>query len=287
MYAQGLGPDVLLSKNPRLVYARLTGYGQFGSLSDKGGHDINYIGYSGVLSQLGRKNERPYAPINLIADFAGGGLMCALAILNALYERDTKTNIGKVLDCNMVEGSAYLSSWLWQSRAIPGLWDGGERGANYLDGGYVAYDTYQTRDGKYMAVGSLEPKFHQEMLKGLELEGQEVTKELLEEKFMSKTQDEWTKIFENMDACVTPVLDMNKVHEHPHNKERGSFKQDKNGYLHPTMNWLDNKNIPVEVMPKIGQNSKEILESIGYSNDEVNKLAKEGIIGLTKEKSKL
>lgn len=161
----GLGPDELLKLNPKLIYARLTGYGQNGNLAEKAGHDINYIGYSGVLSCLGRENEKPHAPVNIIADFAGGGLMTAFAITVSLYELQ-RTNKGKVLDCSMVEGAAYLSSWLWTSRDIPGLWTGDKKGTNLLDGGYAPYDTYETKDSKYMACGSLEPQFHANLLKG-------------------------------------------------------------------------------------------------------------------------
>lgn len=161
----GLGPSVLLSSNPKLIYARLTGYGQFGELSQRAGHDINYLGYSGVLSCLGRRSEKPHVPINLLADFAGGGLMCALAIVSALYERGEKKSAGKVIDCSMVEGAAYVSSWLWSSKNIPGVWEGDEKGANLLDGGYFAYDTYETKDGKFMACGALEPQFNAELLK--------------------------------------------------------------------------------------------------------------------------
>ncbi len=164
----GLGPSVMFAQNPRLIYARLTGYGQHGELSEKAGHDINYISYSGVLSCFGRKNEKPYAPINLVADFAGGGLMCALAILNSLYERDVKKQAqnGKLIDLSMVEGAAYLSSWMWSSRTIPGVWEGSSRGENLLDGGYAPYETYETKDGKYIASGGLEPAFQEQLLKG-------------------------------------------------------------------------------------------------------------------------
>ena len=159
--------ELLLCLHPKIIYARLTGYGQTGELSQKAGHDINYISYSGVLSTLGRENEKPYAPINLVADFAGGGLMCALAIMTSLYERAiSSSKQGKVIDCSMVEGSAYLSSWLWTSRDLPGVWGGTLKGSNLLDGGYHAYDTYETKDGKYMAVGSLEPAFYAQLLKG-------------------------------------------------------------------------------------------------------------------------
>ncbi len=133
----GLGPNVIQTFNPSIIYARLTGYGQHGELSSKAGHDINYLSYSGVLSCLSREGERPYAPVNIVADFAGGGLMCALAIVSSLFELKNPYSVekqGKVIDLSMVEGAAYTSSWLWSSRDLPGLW-GNKPGANYLDGG--------------------------------------------------------------------------------------------------------------------------------------------------------
>ena len=165
----GIGPDVLCSLNKKLIYARLTGYGQTGELADRGGHDINYLGYSGILSRFGREGEKPLAPINVVADFAGGGLMCAMAILTALYERDTIGKNGKVLDCSMVEGSAYISSFIWATQSIPLIWNSKKRGTNLLDTGYAAYDTYETKDGKYMAMGALEPQFLKNALKGKRL----------------------------------------------------------------------------------------------------------------------
>jgi len=144
--------------------------GQRGQLSHKAGHDINYLSYSGVLSRLSREGERPHAPVNIIADFAGGGLMCALAIVSSLFELHSPLSPGgqrrgKVIDLSMVEGAAYTSSWLWSSRDLPGLW-GNRPGANYLDGGLPRYDTYQTKDGKFMASGALEPQFYSQLLTG-------------------------------------------------------------------------------------------------------------------------
>jgi alpha-methylacyl-CoA racemase len=154
----GLGPQHCLSLNPRLVYARLTGFGQTGPLSHHAGHDINYLAISGVLSMLGRKDSSPVPPINLLADFAGGSLMCVVGVLMALLER-THSNRGQVVDAAMVDGVAYLSSFLFNSHKI-GIWTG-DRGTNLLDSGAHFYDTYQTSDGKYMSVGALEPQFYQ------------------------------------------------------------------------------------------------------------------------------
>ncbi|NXL13538.1 AMACR racemase, partial [Setophaga kirtlandii] len=159
----GLGPEVLLQENPRLIYARLTGFGQTGKYAKSAGHDINYLALSGVLSKLGRKNENPFPPVNLLADFAGGGVMCALGIVIALFER-AKSGKGQVIDASMVEGVAYLSSFLWKSQNL-GLWSQ-PRGENLLDSGAPFYETYRTSDGKFMAVGAIEPKFYNQLIKG-------------------------------------------------------------------------------------------------------------------------
>lgn len=158
-----LGPDVLLKDNPRLIYARLTGYGQSGPLSNRVGHDINYVAYSGLLSLLGREDEKPSPPINLIADFGGGGLTCAFGILLALQERNS-SGLGQVVDSSMVNGAAYLGSWLYRSQNLP-VW-GKSKGNNWLDTGAHFYEVYQTKDGKYMSVGAIEPQFYQQLIDG-------------------------------------------------------------------------------------------------------------------------
>jgi len=276
MEKMGLGPNVLCEVNPRLIYARLTGYGQFGDLAQKAGHDINYLAYSGVLSMLGRENEKPHAPINLLADFAGGGIMCAMAIISSLYERDTKTKIGKVLDCSMVEGAAYTASWVFSSKNLPMVWNGTKRGTNLLDGGHAAYDTYETKDAKFVAVGSLEPKFYEELLKGLNIgDADDVSKESLAKLFKTKTRDEWDAIFKDLDACVAPVLEINELNENSHNKERGSFIEHVNGEMEPTLNWTaeEQRSKPKE-FPNRGQDSVEILRGLGYSAKEIEELVK-------------
>ncbi|XP_061471978.1 alpha-methylacyl-CoA racemase isoform X2 [Rhineura floridana] len=160
----GLGPDILLQDNPKLIYARLTGFGHTGKYARLAGHDINFLALSGVLSKLGRKDDNPCAPINLLADFAGGGVMCAMGIIMALYER-TKSGKGQIIDASMVEGTAYLSSFLWKSQNL-GLWNR-PRGENLLDSGAPFYETYKTSDGKFMAVGAIEPQFYEQFINEL------------------------------------------------------------------------------------------------------------------------
>ena len=192
----GLGPDSLTQENPGLIYARLTGFGQTGPYKDMAGHDINYLAMSGVLSSIGRKHEPPLAPVNLLADFAGGSFTCALGILAALLERG-RSGRGQVVDSCMVEGAAYVGSWLFASREMF-VW-GQPRGHNLLDSGAHFYETYRTSDGKYLAVGALEPQFYNVLLDKLGLTDEELPqfedfdemKLKLGEIFRSRTQAQW------------------------------------------------------------------------------------------------
>ncbi|OAX82767.1 hypothetical protein ACJ72_02886 [Emergomyces africanus] len=230
----GLSPtDVLLKKNPRLIVARMTGFRRDGKYKDMAGHDINYIAVSGVLALLGRAGERPYAPGNIVGDFAGGGAMCFLGILLALLSRE-RTGKGQVVEANMVDGSAYLATFprLLQKRP---MW-GNPRGQNVLDGGCPYYDTYETKDaGKYFAVGALEPQFFAALLKGLDLKLEDIVppgsngvredpstwpymREVFTRRFKEKTRKEWEDIFDGTDACATPVLENAEL-------EKGGYEQ--------------------------------------------------------------
>lgn len=294
----GLGPQELLKENPRLIYARLTGYGQSGPYALAAGHDINYLAISGLLSRLGRSQEKPYAPLNLVADFAGGGLTCALGIVLALLER-TKSGKGQVVDASMVEGAAYVGSFVWKSNRI-GMWTN-PRGQNMLDSGAPFYDTYQTSDGKYMAVGAIESQFYKELLKGLDLESAELPhqmsfndwpelRHIFTERFASKTQEEWAGIFDGTDACVTPVLSFDEVSSHPHNQERGSFIQDSSGEESPR---------PAPVLcrtpaepcltrdPLIGEHTVEVLQEYGFTSLQIEHLLAAGVIESHGAKAKL
>jgi len=196
----------------------------------RAGHDINYIATSGVLSMFVRKGGNPFAPINFTSGFAGGGLLCAFGICAALLERK-KSGKGQIVDSAMVEGSAYVASWMFRSRILP-IW-GNPRGDNMLDGGTHFYETYETKDGKFMAVGAVESQFYALLLQGLELTEEqaphfanfEESKKLFIKIFKSKTQSEWCKVFDGIDACVTPVLDWQEAPNHPHNKDRDVFRQ--------------------------------------------------------------
>ncbi|KAE8349641.1 CoA-transferase family III domain-containing protein [Aspergillus coremiiformis] len=219
----GLCPsNVLLKRNPRLIVARLTGFRPDSKYKDMAGHDINYIAVSGVLSMLGRAGEPPYAPGNILGDFAGGGTMCFMGVLLALMSR-ARTGRGQVVEANMVDGSAYLAAMPRLSRQTP-LWSG-PRGQNMLDGGSPFYDTYETKDkGKYFAVGALEPQFYAELLKRLgfgpddlpsrdDRKNWPILREAFATRFKTKTRAEWEFIFDGTDACATPVLEQDELEQ--------------------------------------------------------------------------
>ncbi|EJP69907.1 CoA-transferase family III [Beauveria bassiana ARSEF 2860] len=216
----GLGPEPLLRLNPRLVYARITGYRRDGKYATMAGHDINYIGVSGALSLLGAAGERPQPPVNILGDFAGGGATLFQGILLALLARAT-TGRGQVVEANMVDGSSYLATFPRMARATP-MGDK-PRGQNVLDGGCPWYGCYATRDGKWVTVGALEPHFFAQLIKGLGLEGRGWEEDrgdeerwpelarLFTEIFKSKTRSEWEAVFDGTDACVAPVLDYEEL----------------------------------------------------------------------------
>ncbi|XP_005720377.1 alpha-methylacyl-CoA racemase [Pundamilia nyererei] len=293
-----LGPHELLKENPRLIYARLTGYGQSGSYATVAGHDINYTAMSGLLSRLGRSGEKPCAPLNLLADFGGGGLTCALGIVLALLER-TKSGKGQIIDASMVEGAAYMGSFLWKSRSI-GLWNR-SRGENMLDSGAPFYDTYQTSDGQFMAVGAIEPQFYKQLLKGLELDAGELPSQMsfddwpelrriFTERFTSKSQAEWSEIFDGTDACVTPVLSFDQVSSHPHNRERGSFIKDSSGEESPRPAPVLSRT-PAEPCltsdPVTGEHTAEVLQEYGFTSPQINQMLSAGVIECNAVKAKL
>ncbi|KAF9804131.1 hypothetical protein SFRURICE_020559 [Spodoptera frugiperda] len=277
----GLGPEALMKENPRLIYARLTGYGQNGFYKNKAGHDINYVAMSGILSLLSKNKQPPTPPLNLLSDFAGGSVLCALGIVLALFER-TKSNKGQIIDTSMTEGAAYVGKWLFKSRDLP-IWSG-EPGSNVLDGGYAFYQTYKTKDGKFMAVGALEPQFYSELLKGLQLseeefiqgDNNEYCKEKFQEVFLKKTQEEWCKIFDQLDACVTPVLNIDEVNEHKFRASDTSFHRDENDKIVPEpvpkLSRTPGISSGRKPLPMPGQHTIDILHELGYTNAEIEKL---------------
>ncbi len=227
----GLGPEVCLARNPALVYGRMTGFGQSGPLAHAAGHDINYIALAGALGPIGRAGEPPLAPLNLVGDFGGGGMLLAFGVLAALVERQASGQ-GQVVDAAMVDGAAALMTMMHGMRHS-GFWSD-ERGTNLLDSGAHFYEVYETADGGYVSLGSIEPQFYAELLRLSELDGEELPrqmdraewpamKERLREVFKRKTRDEWCALMEGTDVCFAPVLSMGEAYEHPHNVARGTF----------------------------------------------------------------
>jgi alpha-methylacyl-CoA racemase len=227
----GIGPDDALKLNPKLIYARLTGWGQKGPYAGMAGHDINYLALSGVLSLCRRKGETPHQPLNLVADFAGGGMLCALGITLALFER-TRSGKGQVVDTAMVDGASSFLTYAYGllTNNLMTL----DIGTNVLDGGAPYYQIYETADHKYMAVGAIEGKFYEAFVRGLQLDPASLPDQNKKEKwpklraqfaeiFRKKTRDEWASIFKGKDACVSPVLDLDEVERDPHFIERKNF----------------------------------------------------------------
>ncbi|MGN6473063.1 MAG: CaiB/BaiF CoA transferase family protein [Mycobacteriales bacterium] len=234
----GLGPEDCRGANRRLVYARMTGWGQEGPLADRVGHDINYASITGAIAAVGEKDRKPVPPLNLIADFGGGSMFCVMGILAALLERGTSGE-GQVIDVAMVDGVSSLLSMAHGQRGAGMMPDA--RGSSLLDGGAPYYDTYRCSDGEYMAVGAIEPQFFAALKETLELpdlpdQGDHASwpqmREMLAETFATKTRDEWAKIFDDVDACVAPVLWLSEAPHHPHLVARGTLL-DVGGVTHP------------------------------------------------------
>lgn len=215
----GLGPEALLKANPRLVYGRVTGWGQEGPLAQEAGHDINYLALTGLLSCIGEADRPPVPPLNLVADYAGGGLMLAFGMVAALLHA-ARSGEGQVIDAAMTDGAALTGAIVFGLRAA-GLWQGG-RGANLLDGGDPIYGCYECADGRYVAVGAIEPQFRAALSEGLGVPPG-AQRDVMAAAFLRRTRDEWVAAFARGDACVAPVLDLGEAPVHPHNQARGSF----------------------------------------------------------------
>lgn len=287
MEALGLGPDEASGINPKLIYARLTGWGQKGPYCNMAGHDINYIAVSGALSLFRRTGEKPLPPCNLLGDFAGGGMLCAMGILLALMERN-KSGEGQVVDAAMVDGAASFSTifhGLLANRLMRL-----DIGSNMLDGGAPFYQTYETADGKFMAVGAIEGRFYGELIEGLGLDPAslppqndrkhwpEVTNRF-SQVFRTKTRDEWCAIFEGKDACVAPILALDEVGSHPHNQERALFVNI-DGVSQPAPAPRLSRTPGKALKPEgpRGSNTREILKELGYSNEELQSLFSAGVV---------
>ncbi len=227
----GLGPEDCAKVNPRLIYGRMTGWGQEGPRSQQAGHDINYISLNGLLHAVGRVNERPVPPLNLAGDFGGGSMFLLVGILSALWERE-RSGKGQVIDAAMVDGSSVLAQMMWAFRHM-GMWND-VRGTNMLDTGAPYYDTYECSDGRYVAVGAIEPQFYAELIEKLGLNAADLPDQnditrwpelraVLTETFAAHDRDHWAKVFAGSDACCTPVLSFAEVDTEAHNTERNTF----------------------------------------------------------------
>ena len=264
----GLGPQDCAQINGRLIYGRMTGWGQSGPRSLQAGHDINYISLNGLLHSIGRKGERPVPPLNLTGDFGGGSLFLLVGILAALWERQ-QSGKGQVIDAAMVDGSSMLSAMMWSFRA-QGLWSD-ERGTNMLDTGAPYYDTYECADGRYVAVGSIEPQFYAELLAKLELDAADLPaqndvtrwpelRSRLTEVFRAHDRDHWAAVFEGSDACVTPVLAFGEVELDSHITERETFYR-VDGQLQPRPAPRFSRSVPETPTPPpvLGADNESIL----------------------------
>ncbi len=287
MESLGLGPDQALGLNQRLVYARLTGWGQQGPYAGMAGHDINYIALSGALSLFREKGKKPLPPCNLLGDFAGGGMLCAMGILLALVERG-RSGKGQVVDAAMLDGATNIAT-LFYGLLAHGLMTL-DIGTNMLDTGAPYYQTYETADGKFMAVGAIEARFYAELLEGLNIDPSSLPhqhdtqkwpemKERFAAVFRTRTRDEWAEIFYGKDACVAPVLDLNEVEGHPHNAER-ELVVTIDGVLQPAPAPRLSRTPGKATMaagPR-GSNTREVLSALGYPEQEIDGLFREEIV---------
>jgi alpha-methylacyl-CoA racemase len=283
----GIGPNDVWKRNAQLVYARMTGYGQEGPLSLRAGHDINYIAVSGALWPVGREGERPVPPLNLVGDFGGGSMFLALGVLAAILHARL-TGEGQIVDAAMVDGSASLLT-MTHSFINAGLWRE-ERGANLLDTGAHFYEVYETSDHGYMAVGAIEPKFYSALIEGLGLEGESLPAQMDREQwpelkrrfasiFATKTRDEWTKVFEDEDACVTPVLSPREAVTHPYNSARQVFTTDGAVQPNPAPRFSKTPSAIGRPAHSPGSGTRDGLSAWGFSDDRVAQLKAAGAFG--------
>jgi len=272
----GLGPDVLLADNPRLVYGRMTGWGQDGPLAQEPGHDINYIALTGTLHAFGRAGDKPSPPINMVGDFGGGGMLLAFGMLAGLLHAQ-RTGEGQIVDAAMTDGSALLMSMIWGFRAM-GRW-GDARGTNLLDGGAPFYDTYATQDGKWIAVGAIEPAFYAALRRVLHLHDAlwdrqfdprswPAMRDALAARFLTGTRDAWVLAFAGAEACVTPVLDYDEAAAHAHNAARGTLTV-ADGVTQPAPAPRYSASGTVAPALATARDDAEILDSLGFTAAEV------------------
>ena len=283
----GLGPDICSERNERIVFGRMTGWGQEGPLANAAGHDINYISLTGALAAIGRPGSPPVPPLNLIGDFGGGGMLLALGLVAALLE-SKESKKGQVVDAAMTDGSALLMTMIYTMQSS-GVWKT-SMGSNLLDGGSHFYDTYECKDGKFISLGSIEPQFYALLCQIAELDESIFSnqmsrdswpeqKEAIKKIILDKTRDEWCELMEGTDVCFAPVLDMSEAPKHPHNVERKTFI-DLEGVTQPAPAPRFSRTEPeVTSSPSIvGEHTDEVLTSIGFSDEDISTLKTSGAV---------
>ncbi len=282
----GLGPDVLLARNPRLVIGRMTGWGQDGPLAQRSGHDINYIALAGALFSIGAKNGPPVPPLNLVGDFGGGGLLLAFGMLCALLEARVSGK-GQVVDAAMVEGAALLTAGVYAMLA-QGIFQEG-RGNTILNGGAPFYGVYECADGEFVAIGALEPQFYAEFMARLELAHEDfsnrndphkwpIQREKLEAIFKTRTRDQWCEALQDTEICFAPVLRMTEAPYHPHNVARGAFAE-VDGLMQPApAPRFSRTGTTLNPIAAPGTHTDDVLSRWGFTADEIAALHKEGAI---------
>jgi alpha-methylacyl-CoA racemase len=284
----GVGPDDCLERNPKLVYGRMTGWGQEGPLAQAAGHDIDYIAISGALHPIGTADRPPPPPLNLVGDFGGGALYLAFGLVCGILEARSSGQ-GQVVDAAMVDGSAHLTTMFHSFRAM-GLWSS-ERSSNLLDGGAPFYDTYETSDGRYLAIGPIEPKFFAELKQRIGLEGElwerqmdrsawPAQKAALAEVIRTRTRDEWCGLLEGTDACVSPVLSLEEAPAHPHLQARETFVEVA-GVLQPAPapRFSRTPGAVASPPPHPGQHSETVLADWGFDESQISELRASGAVG--------
>jgi alpha-methylacyl-CoA racemase len=283
----GIGPEDVWKRNPRLVYGRMTGYGQSGPLSQKAGHDINYIAVSGALWPVGRAGERPVPPLNLVGDFGGGAMFLVFGVLAAVLSA-RRTGEGQVVDAAMVDGSASMMA-MTHSLLNAGLWLE-QRGSNVLDSGAHFYEVYETRDGRYIAVGAIEAKFYDQLVLGLGLDREGLPGQMdraswpamktrFAQIFATRSRDEWTEVFSDFDACVSPVLTPREAVDHPYNVARQVFSTDGPIQPHPAPRFSKTPGLIGRAPQTPGSGTRDGLLSWGFDLERQAQLRESGALG--------
>jgi alpha-methylacyl-CoA racemase len=290
----GLGPDACLTRNPRLVYGRLTGYGQEGPLSQAAGHDLNYIAFAGALAHFGRPTEKPSMPLNLVGDYGGGSMFMLFGVMCALYER-AASGKGQVVDAAMVDGIASMMSLFWGYSQI-GKFDETARGAHHFDGGAHFFEVYETADGRFISVAAIESQFYRELLERLRLADDPdfdvqsdksrwpELKQRFTELFLTRTRDEWRELLEGTDACFAPLLRLSEVAADPHTIARGTIVE-VGGIRQAAPAPRFSRTVPRLGRPPvpIGQDTVEVLADWGIPGDRVQRLLDDGAVATVRE----